>query len=275
MNEPRVYKSSPILFVFMLFIFGVLFVGLVAAMGRETWYILLPFGAVFVLLFLAAIVSMTSQTTISDEEISTKNLFGTKTLRWSEINQVSGTGHSIKLHDIDRGITVTPNPQLPGYPEIIDWIGAKRPDLFSPGEYAQMSRSWLQPISYILFGMIFIGIGIFAYMQESDTFFPFLMVSLLGLGFIGMALLAPQSLSIQGDTLVIHYFFSEKTLPRNEVASVDMRFTQTRNGKHYFTTLNLTNRKSIRISGFRPNLPVVHLVLKNWHKANTSLVRQI
>lgn len=271
MNEPRVYKNSPWLFVIMLIIFGMLFAALVFGMGRETWYILLPFGLVFGLIFLAAMVSMTSKTTISDDEISTQNLLGTKTLRWSEINLVSGRGHSIKLHDVDRGITVAASPQLPGYPEVVEWIGVKRPDLFSPVEYAEMSRSWLQPILYILFGLVFIGAGIFAFTQESDTYFPFLIVSLMGIGFIGMALLAPQTLSIQGDTLVIHYFFNQKTLLANEVASVDMRFTQTRNGKHYFTTLNLTNRKSIRISGFQPSLPVVHLVLKNWHKMNKRL----
>src|SRR5689334_22715768 len=89
MNEPRVYKQSPLLFIFMLLIFGMLFIGLVISMGRETWYIMLPFGLVFGVIFLVAIFSMTSKTTISDDEISTQTLLGTRTLRWSEINKVS------------------------------------------------------------------------------------------------------------------------------------------------------------------------------------------
>jgi len=61
----------------------------------------------------------------------------------------------------------------------------------------------------------------------------------------------------------------QKILLANEIASIDLRFTQTRNGKNYFIAVNLVNRKTIRVSGLSPNLPVVYLVLKNWHKQNT------
>jgi hypothetical protein len=269
MNEPRVYKNSPVLFIFMLLIFGMLFIGLVFNMGRDTWYIMLPFGLAFGLIFVAAIFSMTSKTIISEDEISTQNLLGTKTLRWNEINQVSGWGHAIKLQDTDRHLTVAPSPQLPGYPEVIEWIGLKRPDLFSPQEYNQLSKSWLQRIFYTIFGVFLIGIGLFGYMQQnSDTFFPFIIVGIMGIIFTGMALASPQAITFQGNTLTISYLFKQKTLRTDEVASVDLRYTQTRNGKHYFAAINLVDRKTIRISGFGPNLPVVYLVLKNWQAKN-------
>jgi hypothetical protein len=264
MNEPRVYKSSPVLFIFMLLIFGVLFIGLVFNMGRETWYIMLPFGLAFGLIFVIAIFSMTSKTIISEDEISTQNLLGIKTLRWSEINQVSGWGHAIKLQDIDRHLTVAPSPQLPGYPEVIEWIGLKRPDLFTPQEYNQLSRSWLQRIFYAIFGLFLLGIGLFGYLQDSETFFPFIIFAIMGIVFTGMALASLQSITFQGNTLTISYLFKQTTLRTDEVASVDLRYTQTRNGKHYFAAINLVNRKTIRVSGFGPNLPVVYLVLKNW-----------
>ncbi len=269
MTEPRIYKSSPFLFIFMLLIFGVLFVGLVSAMGRETWYILLPFGLAFGTIFLIAILSMTSKTIISDDEISTQNLLGTKTLRWSEINQVSGKGYIIKLQDVDRSITVAPKPQLPGYEEVIEWIGMKRPDLFDAQDQGEFSKSWVQTIFPAAFGLLFIGSGIFVYIQDGDTFLPFVVFAVIGLVFIAMTLVAPKAISIQGNSLLIGYLFQQKTLGANEIDSVGLRYTHSRQGKRYFIAINLKNGKPIHISGLRPSLPVLYLVLKNWHGKNT------
>jgi hypothetical protein len=272
MNEPRIYKNSPLLFIFMLLVFGVLFIGLVAAMGRETWYILLPFGLAFGVIFLVAILSLTSKTIIADDEISTQDLLGTKTLRWSEIQQVSGRGYRIKLHDRDRSITVSPSPQLPGYAEVIEWIGDKRPDLFDPIEYSEMSKSWFSSMFTAIFGLIIIGTGLFAYIQQdSNMLLPALIFALIGVGFILMSLAAPQTISIQGNSIMIRYLYKQKTLLADEISSVYLLFTQTRNGKQYFANLSLTNSKNIRISGFGPNLPVVYLVLRNWHAKNKQI----
>jgi hypothetical protein len=270
MNEPRVYKNFPFLFIFMLLIFGLLFTGLVFSMGRETWYIMLPFGLAFGLIFMIAIFSMTSKTIISDDEISTQNLLGTKTLRWSEINQVSGRGYDIKLQDIDRAVTVAPNPQLPGYHEVIEWIGLKRPDLFNPQDYSELSKSWFSTIFPAIVGLIFMGAGVFGYTLENKTFFPFLIFAVIGLVFLGISLASPQALSLQGSSMMIGYLFNQKTLLAHEISSVQLRYFQTRSGKLYFIALQLVNGKTIRISGFRPSLPVAYLVLKNWHAKNNK-----
>jgi ABC-type antimicrobial peptide transport system permease subunit len=270
MNEPRVYKNSPLLFILMLFVFGILFVGLVVAMGSETWYILAPFGLAFGLIFLVAIFSMTSKTMISDEEISTQNLLGTRTLRWSEVNHVSGRGYAIKLQDVDRGVTVAPNPQLPGYPEVIEWIGIKRPDLFDAHDHGEFSKSWLGTIFPAMFGLLFMGAGLFVYTRDGDTFLPFVVFAVIGLVFIAMTLVPPQKISIQGNSLLINYLFQQKTLKANEIASIGIRYTHTRQGKRYFAAINLVNGKTIHISALRPSLPMVYLVLKNWHLKNTQ-----
>jgi hypothetical protein len=268
MNEPRVYKNSPILFILMLFIFGILFVGLVFAMGSETWYILAPFGVAFGLIFLISIFSMTSKTVISDEEISTQNFLGTQVLRWSEINKVSGTGYAIKLQDVDRGITVAPNPQIPGYAEVIDWIGIKRPDLFDAQDHGQFSKSWLATIFPVAFGLLFMGAGLFVYMRDGETFLPLVVLVVIGLVFLAIPLAAPQAITIQGNSLLIGYLFQQKTLQAHEIASLNVRYTQSRYGKRYFTAIDLVNGKTIHISALRPSLPVVYLTLRNWYRKN-------
>jgi hypothetical protein len=81
----------------------------------------------------------------------------------------------------------------------------------------------------------------------------------------------PQSLMLEGKSLFVKYLFSEKKLLADEIASVELRFTQTRNGKNYFVLLAQTNKKSLRILGLKPSLPIAYLVLKNWHKMNSTI----
>jgi hypothetical protein len=271
MNEPRVYKNSPFVFGLLIVMFVVLF-GAIFFTGGDIGFsnliVMIPFALVFGFLFIFLVFTATAQTIISNEEISTKNLLGTKSLTWSQINRVSGRGYRIKLHNFDGDVTVAPSPQLPGYNEVIEWIGVKRPDLFNPQEYSEMKKSWLNTILTPMIGLLIIGIGFFAYTQASDTFFPFLIFIIIGLVFIGMPLASPQAVTIQGNSILLGYLFNQKTLPANEIVSIDLRFTQTRNGKNYFIAINLVNRKTIRVSGLSPNLPVAYLVLKNWHKKN-------
>ena len=273
MNEPRVYKNSPFVFVLLLVMFVVLFGAVFFAAGDNNFsnlLVMIPFALMFAFLFLYLVFTATAQTIISNDEISTKNLLGTKTLTWSEINRVSGRGNRIKLHNFDGDVTVAPSPQLPGYPEVVEWIGDKRPDLFNPQEYREMSRSWMGTIMLPVLGLLFLGVGFFLYTQNNELFYPLVIFLIMGFIFIGTPLFSPQAIAIEGNSIVLGYLFNRKIYPANEIASINLSFTQTRNGKNYFILISLANRRSIRISGLSPNLPVVCLVLKNWHKANVA-----
>ncbi len=133
-----------------------------------------------------------------------------------------------------------------------------------------MSRSWAGTLLLPVFGLLFVGVGLFLFTQNDELFFPLLIFFIMGLVFIGTPFFSAQAVSIQGSSIVIGYLFNQKTLSADEIASIDLRFTQTRNGKNYFIAINLVNRKTIRISGLSPSLPVVYLVLKNWHKKNST-----
>jgi hypothetical protein len=100
---------------------------------------------------------------------------------------------------------------------------------------------------------------------------PFVVLFIVGLVVIGTTFTTPQSLMIDGNSLLIKYLLNPKTLLANEIQSVELKHQSTRNGKVYFILLNLISKKSVRISGISPNLPVVYLVLKNWHKKNTTI----
>lgn len=271
-NEPRTYRHSPFQLVMLFLIFGILAVGLFVSWDGADYTPMLPMAAVFALVFLFSLHSLTIKTTISDDEISTQSILGTRSLKWSEINRVSGRGHSIKLHNFDGDVTVAPSLQLSGYSEVVEWIGAKRPDLFSPQDYSEMSRSWYGYILLAVIALFVVGTGIFLLTQAGSTgvvIFLFFFILALFIAYVTFSM--PNSLNIEGDTLFIKYFFSEKSIRAHEVTSINLNYRQTRNGKNYFVGVDLTNKRYTRISGIGPNLPVVFLVLRNWHKKHTTI----
>lgn len=80
MKEPRVYKTSPILLVFvgLLFIF---FIGmLVLAFGATSFWIMGPFMIFFLFFFGWFFLVMASKTIVSDDEIAIQGLLGTKSI---------------------------------------------------------------------------------------------------------------------------------------------------------------------------------------------------
>ena len=274
MNEPRVYKHSPFQFVILILMFGFILVALFFNMDLGDGSMLIPV-AIFLLVIIVSVISLTQKTIISEDEISSQNLLGTKTLRWSEINRVSGRGYAIKLHNFDGDITVVPSPNLPGYEEIVESIGNKRPDLFNPREYDELKSGSFPLLAGLIFTVLFVGMfagfGLLLYNSPDVApvmIAPLIIFLVIVAVFVGMMFFRPRSLVLDGRSMSIKYFLSEKTLLADEIQSVQFTFQRSRNGKINFVLLHLVNRKSVRISGLNPSLPVVYLVLKNWHKQN-------
>ena len=270
LNEPRTYRHSPFQLVLLFLIFGVLAVGLFVTWDGD-YTLMLPIAAIFGLVFVFSLYSLTIKTTISDDEISTQSIFGTKSLKWTEINRVSGRGHAIKLHNMDGDVTVAPSPQLAGYAEVVEWIGGKRPDLFSPQEYSEMTKNWYGYILLAVVALFIMGIGFFLATQSSEGFVPLIFFLIIAAFIAYVTFSLPKSLNLEGNTLFIRYFFNEKSLRANEITAVSLNYTQTRNGKNYFVRIDLKDKKYIRISGVGPNLPVVFLVLRNWHRKHAMI----
>lgn len=277
MNEPRVFRHSPFQLVLVALVFGVLGVGMLVSLIQGGFILLLPFGLFFLLILLISLFSVTSKAILSDSEITSQNLFGAKTLSWGEIHSVSGMGNGIKLHNLARDITVNPSRNLPGYEEIVEEIGAKRPDLFNPSETNEITRNWLTRFIFPAIALLFMGAGVFLFIQQSEDGIIFLVFFfVISAVFLLSAFMSPQSIAIDGRSLLLKYVFSQRTISADEIRSIALSYYRTRNGKRYFIQLNLANGKNIRISGMNPSLPIVYLTLKNWHKQsgpNTSLGR--
>lgn len=273
MKEPRVYKTSPVLLVVIAFVF-LFFFGLVvfAFDAIQTRY-LIPFLAFMILIFGILFVALMSKTIISDDEISVQGLLGTKTLHWMDIGRVSGWGDGMNLHSRDEDVKMSINSRMPGYQEVIEVIGSKRPDLFSPREYAEMRRGVGFFVSMGVIALLFIGFMFFFVWEffssgelSLETLVPFGVIFLMLLAFGGMFLSIPRVVQLEGSQLTLRYLLNERTIRADEVRFIELRYTQSRNGKHYFIFLQLTDGKGIRLSGLSISLPVAYLVLRNWHQ---------
>jgi len=279
LDEPRIYRHPTSQFVILVLVFVVLAVGLISSWDKSTDISNFVIAALFAVIFLSSLYTMTVKTIVSNDGISTQTILGTRTLNWTEINAVTGWGHSIKLKNMNGDVTVAPSPQLAGYEEVVEFIGSKRPDLFSPQEYSEMKRGFnlIIPMAGLAFALIGLLVAITTMQMLNSSFTPvivfaplaFLIIALFA--FFWMSNTLPQSLTLEDRSLTLKYLFREKVIPANEIKSINLRYMQTRNGKNYFIAITFTNKKYIRISGLSPNLPVVFLVLRNWHGKRASI----
>ena len=275
MKEPRVYKSSPIVIIVLIVFFVFVFGGILFDVESQEVVFNLPFLAIIMLLLVYAFVAQFATVTVSEEEISVKKLFGTKTLSWSEIARVSGWGYAFKLHNRDEDVKLSISPRLPGYEEIIEFTGTKRPDLFSPNEYSEMKRGLAVYILMFFFMVLILGISaafVYSTFDPSTSslveYLPMLVFVILALFFGALTFSVPRSLTINGNILDLKYIFGEKSVRADEIALIQLRFTQSRNGKQYFINLSLRDRKDIQLRGLGVGLPIAYLVLKNWHQGS-------
>jgi hypothetical protein len=271
MNEPRVYRQSPILYIFSIIVMAI-FVFVMSPLSPFQWA-LTPFlislvvGGLFVIF---SIYAMSRAIIVSDTEIASQQFWITRSLGWSEIQQVSGRGSGLKLKNIDSDVTVTLDAQIPGYEEVIEKIGEKRPDLFVSFEFNVMERSLTATVLPVIIVLVVISFSGFIAFQGSDTWIPALFFVVIGIVVASTLLTAPQSVTLEGSTLVIKYLFKETAYRADEIESVNLSFQRTRNGRIYFAQLVLKNKKKVRISSLKPGTAVTYLVLKEWHKRQTA-----
>jgi hypothetical protein len=174
------------------------------------------------------------------------------------------------LHNYDGDITVAPSPQLPGYDAVIEMIGQKRPDLFASPEYQEITRNWWSAAPQVVLALAILGFGILNSLRSSDFWLIAFLPVVAGLVMIGSVVFSPQSLTLEGDSLVLRYFFREITYRAAEILSIQMGYQSSRSGKSYFVKLALKNGKSVRISGMKVSVPIMYLALQQWYKKSAS-----
>jgi hypothetical protein len=212
------------------------------------------------------------KTIISEDEIFTQNVLGRKSLRWSEISRVSGKGNEINLHNPDGDMMLTPSLELAGYEEVIETIAAKRPDLFDTAKHPIIKKSAEYGIILPLIAALVIALGVYLWIQQGMIgIIPFIMFFAIGMVVFGISASAPQSVNVEGNSLRIKYLISEKMFSAAEIQSVELVYQRSKSSMMYFVRLHLVSGKPVRLAGLHPSLPIVYLVLKNWHGKNAAI----
>jgi hypothetical protein len=251
-----------------LMYFGLLILGFLAYSIEPKDYFLLSLVGIGLII---ALFYSTSKVKVSDQEVITSRLLGSKSLRWSEIERVSMRGQSLKLHNRDEDVILSLDSQLEEYAEILNIIFSKRPDLFDEGENTVMSSSWLANLLILGFGLILISISVLLFLvsEEFDKFFSVIFF-VLGVYVIVSWFLSPKSAALEDKSLLLIYFFKEVSYSDEDIDFISLEKRKTRNGYIYFVQINLKSGKKIKLPGFKQGTVITYQVLKKWHEKAIS-----
>jgi hypothetical protein len=250
-----------------LMFLGVLFFFYAFWVDKSDYFMLAALGIVFI----TAISYATSSIKISSDEIVTSRFLISKSIRWSEVARVSTRGQSLRLHNRDEDVTLSLDPQLEGYAEILDIVFSKRPELFDADENTLKSHVVLGVVFAIGFGLLMIAVSVFLFsITEGLEKFYGLIFFVMGVAMIIWWLLAPQNMALGNQTMVITYFYKKVSYTTSDIVSIFLEKKRTRNGYIYFVQLNLKSGKKLRLPSLRQGSVLTYQVLKRWHTKGTS-----
>jgi hypothetical protein len=211
-----------------LMVLGGGFIGLLAFTAGQLDYFLLAIAGI---LPVVALFYATSSVKISEAEITTTRLLGSKSLRWSEIARISTLSQSLRLHNYDDDLVLFLDSQLDGYPDILNIVFSKRPDLLDRNDDRVMSMSWLAVISSLSAGLLIIAIAVFQFLATEDVGKIFSLVFLVaGLSIVVKWFLSPKRITLDNKDLIVGYWFKEVSCSAREISFVSLEKQRTRNG---------------------------------------------
>jgi hypothetical protein len=257
-------KSLGVLYLMFLVLCVVagLFVGI-----REFMFFtaLIGIGVILLVLYL------TSSVKISDLGITTKNLFGKKSLQWSEIRHVSSKGSSIRLHNRDGSSTVSISPGLDKSIELFDLLYSKRPDLFSIKKNNPLIYGFKSTFIYLGIGLLLIIVALLLYYNNNRLN---ILMLLLGLGNFGAALLmwyfSPRSITLESDCLIVKYINNQsKSISIDEIDAIQIGRTK----QNQFKSVDILYRNKrfvLPLSGFKQSPFIIYPVLRKWHQIHVE-----
>jgi hypothetical protein len=210
-------------------------------------------------------IYLTTSASVSDEEITTKTLFGANSIKWSEVDNISSKRSSIMLKNRDGDITLRVNSRLDGYAQIFNLLYQKRADLFGYDKHNPFSRRVIDNIITLIIQLFFLMISIanliFLILNKGDSTTHIIFIG-LGISTIYSMInwfFSPQSLTVNSNSLTIKYFYKTVSYSKDEIVAISFLKGQ--------AFVGLKNKMVIKfsVSGFAQSGFVVYYVLKRWH----------
>jgi hypothetical protein len=264
-TSEKIFRHSLVKLVVLFFV--ALLFGFLAVVIQTDYLLLGVTGiALVVALFYA-----TSRVKVSNDEITTNRLLGSKSLKWSEIARVSTFGQTIRLHNYDDDLVLTLDSQLDGYADVLDIIFSKRPDLLDREDSTAMTISWLGAVSTLGVGVLIIIMGSLQFLETQGFEKIFSLIFLaIGLSFIVRWFISPKRLTLEDKDLTLGYWFVETSYSARDIDHISLEKQRSRNGYIYIAQINLTSGTKIKLPAFKQGTHLTYQILKRWHKRAVS-----
>lgn len=206
---------------------------------------------------------------ISDEAISSINLFGVRTLEWNEVAEIGSKNGHIVLSNRDNDVKVTVNQQIDSYPEVIKFIKQQLPNLWDLDDIRIFHQSYLEQTFTGLLGLGIPVLGVWVIVQEGftrQTGFVLVGTVLFSAVLVIPNLFHIRQLSIEEDVLVVQYLVWKRQFHVNEVWSVALEQKYGKNVVTYPVHIRVRDKKDIVVEKAKEGNPILVNSIESWIK---------
>lgn len=262
-TEPRVYGLSRNRFIYSIAAF--IAIAVISFLDIKkvsvSWLIFLILLALFLFIpFLYKLV-------VSNEAISSINLFRTQTLEWNEVTEINPKNNGLVLLNGDNSIKVFVSPQIDEYPEVMKLIQQKLSYLWQANQTTEFHQGIVESIIQLFIGIglvLFVVFWVFTKGLASDVIILAIITLIASTFFIWNGLTKIRKLSLQNDFLVVDYLFRQRQLHVKEVDSVYLEQEMGKNQINYPVYIRLHNGKQIVVKKVREGNPMLLTALEQW-----------
>jgi hypothetical protein len=211
---------------------------------------------------------------VSDEAISSINLFGARTLEWNEVAEIKIKHGNLLLSNRDGDVKVTVNQQIDDYPEVIKFIRQQCLYLWNLDDIQTFHQNYLENSFTALVGLGITVIGIWVSIQEGFTKqsgFVLVGTILFSAILIVPGLLHIRKLSLDGDVLVVQYLIWKRQFHVKDVWSVSLEQEYGKNIVTYPVRIRIRNKKDIVIEKVKEGNPILVNAIEGWVKKHKGI----
>jgi hypothetical protein len=247
------------------------------------------FSCVIFFVTLGSVWFVSAKVEVNEKGIVASRMFGLSIAQaeWGEIKQIkpTATGQALELIT-QKGSSFKVSSQVSGYPEIVQILREKRPDLFgmvsstSPDGQTQFggnaapaftgtkvfSKSWLRQFgSYFLTVPLFV-VSVMAVFTDKENMIVALIMGAVFLFMMITPFFAVSAVKIEGNKITIESFLEEKELTASQIKEIKMKSVRSRSTVHHFVVIS-ADKKNYSLGGFSEGAEIIYGFLLNWWNA--------
>ena len=244
------------------------------------------------LIMLVAALAFSPSVEISDAGVRASALLSSREVGWDEITRMKSNAMKRRLELTKRdGSVVNVSTQVSGYPQIVEIINKRRPDLFGIASSSSTSafgadisfsavpsftgtkvfkKGWFAQYGVILLMLPIFAVGGWLALTSEDKFAG-IGVVLIGLFFMGMSLFNINQVKLESNKLTTESFFGEKTYNAKEIKEIRIKTVRSRHGvASNFVNVQPVKGSAISFAGFPDGDEIIYGTLINWWETYKS-----